>query len=152
MQGEYLFETRFANFTAGANFRQYNPDSKGTIFSDTNGIKITNSEFGIYGGLEKKLIPTKLKLNVTARLDKNENFDMVVSPAASLVFTPNLNNTFRISFSSAVRNPTLSDQYLNLDVGRAQLLGNITGYDSLITPESFIKYLDTRNMSRPGIF
>jgi outer membrane receptor protein involved in Fe transport len=37
----------------------------------------------------------------------------------------------------------LSDQYLNLDVGRAQLLGNISGYQNLITPESFIAYLGT---------
>ena len=109
------------------------------------GIKISNSEFGIYGGMEKKLIPTKLKLNATVRLDKNENFDMVISPAASIVFTPNFNNTFRLSFSSAVRNPTLSDQYLHLDVGRALLLGNISGYEDLITLESFKDYLNTRN-------
>jgi hypothetical protein len=100
VQGEYRFETNFADFTTGANYRQYLPDSKGTIFSDTAGVKITNSEFGVYAGLDKKLIPTKLKMNITARLDKNENFDAVVSPAASFVYTPNINNTFRVSFSS----------------------------------------------------
>ena len=145
VHGEYQIESRFANFTTGANFRQYNPDSKGTIFSDTMGTKITNSEYGVYGGIDKKLIPTKLKLNATVRLDKNENFDLVVSPAASLVYTPSINNVLRISFSSAVRNPTLSDQYLFLDVGRAQLLGNISGYEDLITPASFIDYLNTLN-------
>ncbi|MFZ1676351.1 MAG: TonB-dependent receptor [Saprospiraceae bacterium] len=145
VQGEYLIDTRFAGITVGGNYRQYNPDSRGTIFSDTMGVKITNREFGIYGGIDKKLIPTKLKMNATVRLDKNENFDMVLSPAASFVFTPNFNNTFRLSFSSAVRNPTLSDQYLNLDVGRAQLLGNITGYKNLYTPASFIDYLNTLN-------
>ncbi|HEX5111302.1 MAG TPA: TonB-dependent receptor, partial [Saprospiraceae bacterium] len=139
------FDTRFADFTTGASFRQYMPDSKGTIFSDTAGTKITNSEYGIYAGIDKKLIPTKLKMNITARIDKNENFDMVVSPAASFVYTPNVNNTFRVSFSSAVRNPTLADQYLNLNVGRAQLLGNISGYDSLITTASFVNYLNTLN-------
>jgi outer membrane receptor protein involved in Fe transport len=41
-----------------------------------------------------------------------------------------------------VRNPTLADQYLYYDVGRAILLGNITGYDSLLTVESFIDYID----------
>lgn len=145
VHGEYRFETRFADITTGGNFRQYTPDSKGTIFSDTAGTKITNREFGIYAGIEKKLIPTRLKLNVTARVDKNQNFDAVVSPALSLVYTPDLDNTFRISFSSAVRNPTLSDQYLHLNVGRALLLGNISGYQDLITPESFLGYLDHRN-------
>ncbi len=145
LHGEYKLETRFADFTTGANFRQYNPDSKGTIFSDTNGVIITNSEFGVYAGMDKKIIPTKLKMNATVRLDKNENFDMVVSPAASFVFTPDIDNVFRLSFSSAIRNPTLSDQYLNLDVGRAQLLGNISGYTNLITPESFLPFLDHRD-------
>ena len=145
VQGEYRFTFKFADIITGANFRQYNPDSRGTIFSDTAGIKITNSEYGIYGGMVKKLLSSKLILNITARIDKNENFDMVASPAASFVYIPNPNNTFRLSFSSAVRNPTLSDQYLNLDVGRAQLLGNISGYTDLITPESFIDYLNTLN-------
>lgn len=157
VHGEYKFDTRFATFTTGANFRQYNPDSKGTIFSDTMGIKIKNNEFGIYAGIDKKLIPAKLKLNATARLDKNENFDAVVSPAVSFVYTPDQDNVFRFSFSSAVRNPTLSDQYLNLDVGRAQLLGNISGYTDLITPESFIDFLNTLDrdtlvyFNEPGI-
>jgi len=145
VQGEYRFGLKFADVITGANFRQYNPDSRGTIFSDTAGIKITNSEYGIYGGIVKKLLSSKLILNITARIDKNENFDMVASPAASFVYMPNPNNTFRLSFSSAVRNPTLSDQYLNLDVGRAQLLGNISGYTDLITPESFVDYLNTLN-------
>ncbi len=145
VQGEYKFETSFADFTTGGSFRQYNPDSRGTIFSDTAGTKITNSEFGVYGGIDKKLIHAKLKMNATVRLDKNENFDLVVSPAVSFVYTPDIKNVFRLSFSSAVRNPTLADQYLNLNVGRAQLLGNIAGYDSLITPASFVDFLNTLN-------
>lgn len=145
VQGEYRFETRFAGFVTGANYRQYNPDSRGSIFSDTAGIKIHNSEFGAYGGIDKRLFSSKLLVNATVRVDKNKNFDVLASPAVSLVYVPNTNNTFRLSFSSAIRNPTLSDQYLNLDVGRAQLLGNISGYTDLITPESFVNYLNTLN-------
>ncbi len=144
IHGEYIIDSRFADFTVGANFRQYKPDSRGTIFSDTAGVMIRNQEFGIYAGIDKRLIPTKLKLNATARFDKNENFKLVVSPAASLVYTPSINSVLRLSFSSALRNPTLADQYLYLNVGRAQLLGNISGYEDIITPESFIRYLDTR--------
>ncbi|MDX1476140.1 MAG: carboxypeptidase-like regulatory domain-containing protein [Saprospiraceae bacterium] len=140
IHGEYTLETGFGDITAGANYRQYNPDSRGTIFLDTAGVVITNREFGVYAGLDKKLIPAKLKLKAVVRADKNENFDVVVSPALSLVFTPDLNNVWRISFSSALRNPTLADQYLNLDVGRAQLLGNISGFDSLVTVEAIDTY------------
>lgn len=143
IQAEYKFDTRFGIITTGGNFRQYNPDSKGTIFSDTMGVRISNNEFGFYTGIDKKIIPSKLKLNATLRLDKNENFNALLSPAASFVYTPDRDNVFRFSFSSAIRNPTLTDQYLNLDVGRAQLLGNISGYQDLILPASFIDFLNT---------
>jgi iron complex outermembrane receptor protein len=69
---------------------------------------------------------------IASRLDKNQNFDFLFSPAGSIVWKPSENNYLRASFSSAIRNPTLSDQYLDLDVGPARLLGNLTGFDSLI--------------------
>ncbi|RMD75404.1 MAG: TonB-dependent receptor, partial [Bacteroidetes bacterium] len=59
---------------------------------------------------------------------------------ASVVYKPRPGHFLRASFSSAIRNPTLTDQYLNLNVGRAILLGNIGGFDSLITVESFRDY------------
>ena len=98
---------------------------------DTTFSKITNYEYGFYMGLEKRLIDKKLILTATGRLDKNENFDFLVSPAASAVYKYNPNNTFRISFSSAIRNPPLQDQFLYYNVGRAILIGNISGVDSL---------------------
>ena len=48
-------------------------------------------------------------------------------PAASLVYKFDINTILRFSFSSATRNPTLQDQYLYYNTGRAILLGNING-------------------------
>jgi iron complex outermembrane recepter protein len=79
--------------------------------------------------------------------DKNENFDYLFSPAASVVWNPIINNYLRLSFSSAIRNPTLSDQFLNLNVGRATLLGNLDGFTDLISIESFRNYQSTLNQS-----
>ena len=59
---------------------------------------------------------------------------------------PTKKDFIRMSFSSALRNPTLADQYLFLDVGPATLMGNLNGRDSLITVQSFIDY---RNSSDP---
>ena len=83
-----------------------------------------------------------MKLSATIREDKNQNFDRINTPAISGIYSPNEKHTFRVSYSAAVRNPTLADQYLYYDVGRAILLGNITGYDSLLTIESFRGYID----------
>ena len=55
-----------------------------------------------------------LKLSGTLRADKNENFDLNFSPAMSIVLTPTEKDVIRFSFSSAIRNPTLSDQYFIL--------------------------------------
>lgn len=171
VQGEYKFTPSFMDITVGSNFRIYTPNSDGTIFSDTLEISridsttsingsdtltqydtiyrrnvITNWEVGLYAGLEKKLMDDKIKLNLTTRVDKNQNFDFLVSPALSAVYSPNKKHTVRLSFSSAIRNPTLADQYLHYNVGRAILLGNVTGYDSLATIESLYDYFATPNL------
>lgn len=163
-QGEYVFDFDYGKIRVGASGRLYTPDSRGTIFRDSltydrelrmhidpvthdttfvetkidsSYSKIKNWEFGVYAGYEKKLINETLTLKATLRMDKNENFDAVFSPAVSLVFQLNENNIIRGGVSSAVRNPTLADQYLYYDVGRATLIGNLNGFDSLVTIDSF---------------
>ncbi len=138
VQGEYKFTPKFSDIIVGANYRMYRPTSDGTIFSDTSGRKIRVSEWGTYVGLEKKVADDKVKINLTTRVDKNQNFNLLFSPALSAVYTVNPKHIVRASFSSAIRNPTLTDQYLYYNVGRAKLLGNISGYDSLVTIPSLI--------------
>lgn len=144
LHGEYQFDPSWAHVIVGANYRMYLPNSQGTIFSDTNGVVIRNQEAGAYVGLERKLMDERLKLNATARVDKNQNFDFLVSPAASAVYHADENNILRASFSSAIRNPTLQEQYLYYNVGRAILIGNINGRDSLVDPESLVDFFSTQ--------
>lgn len=153
VHGEKVFHPSFADhIRVGGNARLYTPVSDGTIFYDTAGVKITNYEFGFYGGIEKNLAGDKLKLNLTARVDKNENFDWISTPAASIVYKPRANNYLRVSFSSGIRNPTLTDQYLFLNVGRATLAGNLNGVDSLVTLESFDVFRGTLKKSDLAYF
>jgi len=141
MHGERTFKpTGFEEIRVGGNFRRYTPNSDGTIFSDTAGVVITNQEYGLYAGARKRFAEDKVITTATIRADKNQNFDWVFSPAASLVWQPREQDYFRLSFSSALRNPTLADQYLYLDVGPATLVGNLNGRDSLVTIDSFVDY------------
>ena len=143
LHGEYKLTPKWTDeITLGANARLYTPETRGTIFSDRDST-ITNREAGVYAGITKSIITNKLKYQAALRLDKNENFNALVSPAMSLVYTPSEKDFFRVSFSSAIRNPTLSDQYLNLDVGRAILSGNLDGRQDLITVESFSAFRNT---------
>ena len=141
VHGEYKFEPWFLEeIRVGGNFRQYTPVSEGTIFSDTSGVVITNAEAGAYLGVKKRFLEDDMIVTGTVRVDKNENFPLMVSPAISLVWSPNTKDFARISYSSALRNPTLADQYLFLDVGPATLVGNLNGVQDLVTIQSFIDY------------
>ncbi len=181
LQSEYKWSlVKIDEVRVGGNARLYTPNSDGTIFldgrqpqvnseGDTTYVdtKITNFEFGLYAGIEKKLAEDKIIINATCRLDKNQNFkdinstafsparpfytwakskfSALLSPAISAVFIPKKDHYLRLSLSSALRNPTLADQYLSLNVGPATLRGNLNGVDSLITLESFTNFRDTQN-------
>src|SRR5690606_22170862 len=86
------------------------------------------------------------------RMDKNQNFDPVLSPAASVVYQPREKHIFRLSFSSALRDPTLTDQYLYLNVGPAILSGNLNGADSLVSIQSFQEYRNTLDTDKLRYF
>ncbi|MFT4677949.1 MAG: iron complex outermembrane receptor protein [Litorivivens sp.] len=177
VQAEKKFEIDFLDIVGGVSSRLYTPDTQGTIFQDTltyvyaldsvgnyildsqgrrvttdsSRVVIRNWEVGAYVGLEAKFFEDKLKVNTTGRVDKNENFDFLPSFAASLVFVPSESHTLRASVSSAIRNPTLADQYLFYNVGRAILLGNVdgrfeAGSDSLITIDSFNEYRSSTSL------
>lgn len=156
--GEYKFKDVYKggnvsglDFIVGANARQYMPDSRGSILLDTFGRNINTFEYGVYGGGTMGLNNT-VKVSASLRMDKNQNFDYLFSPAASVVYSPNDENTLRFSFSSAIRNPTLADQYLFYNVGRAILLGNLEGINGLITVESLRDYLNSGNDQSKLVF
>ena len=158
IHGEHLFNDliqrgALTNLDArvGANCRLYIPNSQGTILADTGSANINTYEYGVYGGATATL-ESKLKLSMSLRLDKNENFDYLMSPAASVVYNPEESTTLRLSFSSALRNPTLADQYLNYNVGPAILVGNLEGRNDLVTIGSLIDYLNTSNLDTLNYF
>lgn len=135
VHGEYTLDIDgFKDVKVGANGRLYRPNSEGTIFDDEF-ERISLYEYGVYAGASKDV--NDLTFSAAIRMDKNQNFDYLFSPAASVVWNPDDRNFLRLSFSSAIRNPTLSDQYLNLNVGPATLVGNLNGFEDLVTLESF---------------
>ncbi len=166
VHAEYKFKLhKNSDLTVGSNGRIYKPVSEGSIFSDTLEIDqiqgtdttykrkvIINKEFGAYAGFQVRLFAERLKINATVRIDKNQNFNLISTQSISAVYTVNNNHTFRAVFSSAIRNPTLQDQYLNYNVGRAILIGNLEGRDSIITVQSFRDYLVFADKSKLRYF
>lgn len=156
--GEYTFrplpedDENALALTVGASGRIYTPNSKGSVLLDTFGRNIDTYEFGMYGGAQYQTLQRKVIMNATFRVDKHENFGVNFSPALSLVYKPIANNYARISYSSAIRNPTLADQYLFYNVGRAILIGNIDGIQNLITVPSLGEYLNSLDDSKLEFF
>ena len=121
----------------------------GSLFSDTNSItsngdtiinRIINKEVGGYLGIEKSFLSDQLILKGSIRLDKNQNFNIIPTQAISGIYNINENHTVRSTFTSAIRNPTLLNQYQYYNIGRAKLVGNINGYENLYTLESIWAY------------
>ncbi len=134
-----------------------------TVFDTTfKYASIRNWEIGAYFSATRKfefgeghsITPT-----LTVRFDRNQNFawkrkdgkwDPIITPAASLVYSYKGNHTVRLSYSSGVRNPTLQDQYLYYNVGRAILIGNLNGVDSVVSISGLVSYID-KNGNREAI-
>ncbi|MBN8821720.1 MULTISPECIES: TonB-dependent receptor [unclassified Spirosoma] len=106
----------------GGNFREYSLFTNGTLFDDKGG-RIKYNEFGTFAQLSKAFLANKLKLTVSGRYDKNQNFAGYFTPRASAVFSPSDRHHFRASFQSGYRNPTPSDQFIKLNVGPITILG-----------------------------
>lgn len=170
VEGQYNFDWPWLNVLVGANWRRYDPQSYGTIFADglinpgdtlANGSADLNAKFEDisqmeYGGfiqVTKKFFNEKLKVIGSARLDKNENFNLQVSPRLSASY--NLSgHVFRVSGQSAFRSPTLQNQYIHLDVGPLIIAGNLNGWNNLYTWESvtaFNNFIDSVS-STPGLW
>jgi outer membrane cobalamin receptor len=152
LHAEKIHNTEFGKITFGGNGRIYNPQSGGSLFSDTNGRIIVNKEFGLYAGIEKQFADEKWILKASMRVDKNQNFDFLPSPAASIIWQPSKKHSIRTTLTSAIRNPTLLNQYMYYNVGRAKLVGNISGYDSLVTIESLRNFYYTQNSDTLSYF
>ena len=130
----------------------------GSLIGASTGGKNYNTisyvEMGAYVGFERKC--ERVAFSATLRCDKNENFDFNFSPAISIVLTPTEKDIIRFSFSSAIRNPTLADQYLYYNVGRAILIGNLQGHgteygENLVTVESLVNYYLPATLSKDSL-
>lgn len=126
VEGQYNFEDKikFANVLVGANYRVYHLNSKGTIFADTTG-PINIGEYGGYVQLQRKLFNDVLKITATGRYDKSKNFKGRFTPRVTGLIQVAKDNNIRLSYQQAYRFPSTQDQYINLNVPGARLIGGL---------------------------
>lgn len=123
VEGQYNFNrvANIADLLVGASFKQYVLNSQGTLFADTAGsIKI--NEMGAYVQLSRTFFEDKLKLSVSGRYDKNENFDGRFTPRITAVYKVAEDQNIRASYQTAYRFPTTQNQWINLVIGGGTVL------------------------------
>ena len=130
----YNFKNLFDIFglQVGAQWRQYDLFTDGTVFledPDGDGVneRIHINEYGAYAQISKKIFNERLKLQASARYDKNENFKGQVSPRVSAVYTAGQKkmHNIRASWQTGFRNPATQDQYIFFPSSAGTLLGSV---------------------------
>ncbi len=127
LEGQYNLShltSKVADILVGANYKKYNLNSEGTLFADGGGT-IPIKEFGSYIQATRNLFEF-LKLTVSGRYDKNENFEGKFTPRATALFRVAKDNNIRMSYQTAYRFPSTQQQWIDLDVGSStRLLGGV---------------------------
>ena len=138
-----IINEKILELQLGGSLREYVMNSGGTIFTDYNG-PIKYDEYGLYAQVQKKLAQDRLKVTISGRYDKSQNFDGFVSPRLSLVYSAGANkqHNFRASYQTGFRNPTTQDQYIGLNLGPFALIGS--------APDNLTRYVETFPVSAPG--
>ena len=108
----------------GSNARRYTPQFRGHHFQRHERSSHHQPGGGHIHGVKKRFLEDKFIATATYRADKNQNFDCALARGVACLM-PTTKDFLRVSFSSALRNPTLADQYLYLNVGPATLVGNL---------------------------
>jgi iron complex outermembrane recepter protein len=121
-----------ADVLVGANFRRYNLQSEGTLFSDMKDGRdglIGINEFGAFVQAGKNLLDDKLKITASLRFDKNQNFEGVFSPRVTGVY--NLGpGSLRLSYQTGFRIPTTQNQYIDLKTPIGTLIGGLDEFET----------------------
>lgn len=127
IEGMYDFSRFFKSLDLqfGASYRLYNINSEGTVFFDDPGNPITQFQYGAYGQLIETFFNKKLRLTLSGRYDKNENFDGQATPRMSVVYSLDRNkiHTLRGSAQTAFRFASTADQWVDLSLGSMNING-----------------------------
>jgi len=118
-----------ADIIVGANYRKFVLNSEGTLFADTSGL-IDINEYGMFIQATRD-IAGRLKLTLSGRYDKNENFKGRFTPRATAVIKVAENNNIRLSYQTAYRFPSTQQQWINLNVGGYLLIGSNPAFKNI---------------------
>ncbi len=125
----YNFKNHIKAFEliVGGQFRHYRINTEGTAFFDEPGDPVTTWWWGAYAQIMKSAFDDRLKVTASARYDKHQKFDGLLTPRFSMVYAMDQNkkHSLRVSIQSAFRYPSIADQWVDLNVGAFHVVGGL---------------------------
>jgi len=112
----------------GNNFVDFSRPVNERTFPDANGKFGKNQFYNKYGGflqLSKEFFHNKLKLVGSFRYDRNPEFRGKINPRAAVVYSPNKENSFRISYQDGYRFPALFEALSFVNNGNVRRVGGL---------------------------
>jgi len=129
VEGMYDFSPhlKWFDIQVGGSYRVFNLNTEGTTFFDTPGNPINSWRYGLYGQLSKKMLNDRLNVTVSARYDKDQNFEGKFTPRGSFTYAldETRSHTIRASIQTAFRFPPMADQWVDLNVGQFRVIGGL---------------------------
>ncbi len=126
---------------AGFDYRNYIvvPDGNYFINPKESGKNINYWKAGGFVQGSKTFFDEKLKFLLALRADKNQYFDIRFNPRASLVYSHNENNHFRLSYQNGYRFPSLFESFSNINSGGVKRVGGLPIMSQGIFENSYLR-------------
>ncbi|ACU61592.1 TonB-dependent receptor domain-containing protein [Chitinophaga pinensis] len=113
----------------GSDHRTYIIEPDGNYFINPEaGKEYTNIHYAKTGGfvsVTKTLLNGELKLGAILRGDKNDYFDLMITPRFTAVYSPVNTQHFRASYQSGYRYPSIFEAYSNVNSGGVKRVGGL---------------------------
>jgi outer membrane receptor for ferrienterochelin and colicins len=104
-----------ARVVVGASARRTYVNSDGTLLSPEDDGR-SDGYYSGYAQLEYTSIP-RLRLIAASRLDASDLYDTQFSPKLAVVYSPDEENSFRLTFNRAFQTPSVTERFLSVPAG-----------------------------------
>lgn len=136
-----FFEKIDAKLLSGFDYRNYIivPDGNYFINPVSSSENLTYQKYGGFTQLTKNLFQEKLTLCATLRVDKADYFDAKFTPQFTAVYSPKETISFRTSYQTGYRFPSIFEGFSNVNSGGVKRVGGLRIMSDGIFENSFTK-------------
>jgi outer membrane receptor protein involved in Fe transport len=128
---------------AGFDHRTYIIHPDGNYFINyVPGKEYNNIDYSKTGGfvqVAKEFFDSELKLSATLRADRNDYFDLKLNPRFTAVYSPVVEQNFRVSFQSGYRFPSIFEAFSNVNSGGVKRIGGLKVVSNGIFENSYLR-------------